>query len=68
MIGCMGESSVSISAAVALTGAINHIDLDSHLNLAPDPCTGAKLQDDIMMPNDLLGHGACIKPEFISSN
>ncbi len=64
MIGCMGESSISISAAAALTGAIDHIDLDSHLNLAPDPCTGATLQEGIMMPNDLPGHGGAIKPEF----
>ena len=30
----------------------------SHLNLDPDPCTGATLVDGIMMPNDLPGHGA----------
>ncbi len=65
MIGCMGESSVSISAAAALTGVIDHIDLDSHLNLAPDPCTGATLEQGIIMPNALPGHGGTIKPEFI---
>jgi len=65
MIGCMGESSVSISAAAALTGAIDHIDLDSHLNLAPDPATGAVLEKGIMMPNQLSGHGGALKPEFL---
>ena len=43
MIGCMGESSISISAGAAITGLIDHIDLDSHLNLAPDPAVGAAL-------------------------
>ena len=60
MIGCMGESSMSISAGAALTGALDHVDLDSHLNLAPDPCTGATLSNGIMMPTDAPGHGAYI--------
>lgn len=60
MIGCMGESSMSISAGAAITGLMDHIDLDSHLNLDPDPCSGAQLIDGIMMPNDLPGHGASI--------
>ena len=64
MIGCMGESSMSISAAAAITGLLDHIDLDSHLNLDPDPCTGAQLVNGIMMPNDLPGHGAAIKPSI----
>ena len=58
MIGCMGESSLSISAGAALTGLLDHVDLDSHLNLAPDPCTGAQLADGVIVPNDLPGHGA----------
>ena len=61
MIGCMGESSMSISAAAAITGLLDHDDLDSHLNLDPDPCTGAQLVNGIMMPNDLPGHGAAVK-------
>jgi len=61
MIGCMGESSMSISAAAALTGIIDHVDLDSHLNLEPDPCNGATLEHGIIMPNDLPGHGTTFK-------
>ena len=57
----MGESSMSISAGAAITGLLDHIDLDSHLNLAPDPCTGAELIDGVVVPNDLPGHGAQIK-------
>lgn len=61
MIGCMGESSMSISAGVAISGIIDYIDLDSQLNLDPDPCSGAQLKNGIMMPNDLFGHGASLK-------
>ncbi len=60
MIGCMSESSLSISAAAALGGALDYIDLDSALNLAPDPCSGARLVDGVMMPSDRPGHGAAI--------
>ena len=60
MIGCMGESSMSISAAAAITGLLDHVDLDSHLNLDPDPCSGAALIDGIITPNDLPGHGATL--------
>lgn len=67
MIGCMGESSVSIAAAAQITGLIDHIDLDSHLNLAPDPATGAEMHDGVILPNDLPGHGASVKPEFIET-
>ena len=58
MIGCMGESSMSISAGASLTGMLDHVDLDSHLNLEPDPCVGAKLIDGVVMPSDSPGHGA----------
>ncbi len=63
MIGCMNESSLSISAAAAVTGAMDYVDLDSQLNLDPDPCTGARLVDGVVTPNELPGHGA----EIISS-
>ncbi len=60
MIGCMGESSMSICAAASISGLVDHIDLDSHLNLAPDPCCGAQLIDGVVVPNDRPGHGATI--------
>jgi L-alanine-DL-glutamate epimerase-like enolase superfamily enzyme len=62
MIGCMGESSVSISAGAALGAAMTHIDLDSHLNLAPDPADGARLENGVVMPLDVPGHGASLRP------
>ena len=43
MIGCMSESSLSIAASASISGIIDHIDLDSHYNLNPDPSTGTKL-------------------------
>lgn len=62
MIGCMGESSISIAAAAAVSGVLDHIDLDSHLNLNPDPCEGAPLKNEITMPLDIPGHGGKFKP------
>ena len=64
MIGCMSESSVSIAAAAALSGAIDHIDLDSHFNLAPDPSSGAPMVDGVTLPPDIPGHGGELKQEF----
>lgn len=61
MIGCMGESSISIAAGAAVSGALDHIDLDSHLNLNPDPCEGAPLVNEITMPMDVPGHGGQFK-------
>ncbi|MET1259451.1 dipeptide epimerase [Flagellimonas sp. DF-77] len=61
MIGCMGETSISIAAGAAVSGALDHIDLDSHLNLNPDPCEGAPLFNEITMPLDVPGHGGQFK-------
>lgn len=64
MIGCMSESSVSIAAAAAVSGMIDHIDLDSHFNLNPDPAEGASMVDGITLPPNVPGHGAYLKPEY----
>lgn len=58
MIGCMGETSVAISAGAALGELFDHIDLDSQLNLNPDPCTGAQMVDGVVTPREIPGHGA----------
>ncbi|HRF59303.1 MAG TPA: dipeptide epimerase [Fimbriimonadaceae bacterium] len=60
MIGCMGESSVAISAGAAIGSAMDHIDLDSQLNLLDDPATGAPLVDGCLVPPDAPGHGAAL--------
>lgn len=57
MIGCMGESSISIAAGIALGGILDYIDLDSHLNLDPDPATGPLLRDGVVQPPEAPGHG-----------
>jgi len=63
MIGCMGESTLSISAGAAIGSLFDAIDLDSHLNLTNDPCTGAVLRDGAIIPTDAPGHGAAFHPD-----
>jgi L-alanine-DL-glutamate epimerase-like enolase superfamily enzyme len=57
MIGCMGESSIAIAAGASLSELFDYIDLDSHLNLDPDPCAGAPISNGIVLPDDVPGHG-----------
>lgn len=57
MIGCMSESSVAIAAAASLGALFDHLDLDSHLNLAPDPAAGAPIADGVVAPLERPGHG-----------
>ncbi len=57
MIGCMGESSVAIAAGASLGALFDYIDLDSHLNLDPDPASGAPFENGITLPADRPGHG-----------
>ena len=58
MIGCMGESSVAISAGASIGALFDHIDLDSHLNLAPDPAQGTQMVNGVVMASGEPGHGA----------
>jgi len=57
MIGCMSETSIAIAAGAALGALFDHIDLDSHLNLDPDPAAGAPVLDGVITPTDHPGHG-----------
>ena len=63
MIGCMSESSVSISAGASITGIIDYVDLDSHYNLSPDPSSGAVMINGVTMTNNGDGHGANLNIE-----
>lgn len=58
MIGCMSESSIGIAAGASVSGEMDHIDLDSHLNLKPDPAHGVDLVNGVVTPRDVAGHGA----------
>ncbi len=60
MIGCMSETSIAIAAGAAIGGLFDHIDLDSHLNLKPDPATGAPIIDGVIVPTENPGHGAAL--------
>lgn len=63
MIGCMSETSVAIAAGASIGALFDHIDLDSHLNLNPDPATGAAIDGNgVIMPTDKPGHGAELTP------
>ena len=58
MIGCMSESSIAIAAGATIGALFDHIDLDSHLNLAPDPASGLDLAEGVVRISDASGHGA----------
>lgn len=60
MIGCMSETSIAIAAGAAIGSLFDHIDLDSHLNMNPDPATGAPIVDGVIVPQDVPGHGASL--------
>ncbi len=61
MIGCMGESAISIAAGASLGALFDYIDLDSHLNLDPDPAEGAPFSDGVTLPADRPGHGGVLR-------
>ncbi len=61
MIGCMGESSISISAGASIGALFDHIDLDSHLNLAPDPAIGGDYTNGVVTPTEAFGHGGSVQ-------
>lgn len=57
MIGCFGESAVSISAAAAIGSLFDYIDLDSHLNLVEQPYSGCAIEAGALVPCDTPGLG-----------
>lgn len=57
MFGCYSDSTLANTAAAHLAAFADHLDLDSHLNLADDPFVGASLQAGCLIPNDLPGLG-----------
>jgi L-Ala-D/L-Glu epimerase len=57
MMGCMSESSLAISASVALSPLADYLDLDSQLNLLPDPFEGLTWSEGRVLPSDEPGLG-----------
>ncbi|MDX2098155.1 MAG: dipeptide epimerase [Leptolyngbyaceae cyanobacterium bins.59] len=57
MVGCYSDSSLANTAAAHLSPLLEHVDLDSHLNLVDDPFHGATLRSGRLLPNSLPGLG-----------
>lgn len=57
MMGCMSESSLAIAASVHLSPFADYLDLDSHLNLLPDPFTGLAWESGRVLPGTKPGLG-----------
>ena len=57
MIGCMSETSLAITAAAHLGPLLDALDLDSHLNLNPDPFVGATYTTGRVVPTEAPGLG-----------
>lgn len=57
MMGCMSESSLAIAASVAISPYADHLDLDSQLNLSPDPFSGLVWSEGRVLPSDAPGLG-----------
>ncbi len=57
MMGCMSESSLAIAASAHLSPFADYLDLDSHLNLLPDPFTGLRWTEGRVLPGDGPGLG-----------
>lgn len=57
MFGCYSDSSIANTAMAQLASYADHLDLDSHLNLANDPFTGATYREGCLMPNCQPGLG-----------
>jgi L-Ala-D/L-Glu epimerase len=62
MIGCMGESSLAISAGAQIAPLVDVVDLDSHLNLVDDPFVGASYVHGRVIPTDAPGLGVEVRP------
>jgi L-Ala-D/L-Glu epimerase len=67
MIGCYSDSCLSNTAAAHLGSLVDHLDLDSHLNLLEDPFLGATIQSGQLVPTSLPGLGISLKPVASSS-
>jgi L-Ala-D/L-Glu epimerase len=63
MIGCMGESSLSIAAGAHLSALVDEVDLDSHFNLVNDPFVGLHYRNGVVTPGEQDGLGISYRPD-----
>ncbi len=63
MLGCMSETSCSISAAFHLASLADWIDLDGNLGVTNDPYKGIETKNGKLINNDIPGIGL-INPEI----
>lgn len=64
MMGCMSETSLAISASAAIGMLCDELDLDSHLNLSPDPWTGLGWREGVVVPSQSPGLGVIPNKDF----
>lgn len=57
MLGCYSQTSLGNSAANQLSALVDHVDLDSHLNLKNDPYIGCRFANGFLHNRDLPGLG-----------
>ncbi len=57
MMGCMSESSLGIAGSAAISSYADELDLDSHLNLHPDPFAGLLYSEGRVLPSNHPGLG-----------
>jgi L-Ala-D/L-Glu epimerase len=57
MFGCYSDSTLMNTALAHLSPLVDHIDLDSHLNLKNDPFLGATMEGGCLIPSDRSGLG-----------
>jgi L-Ala-D/L-Glu epimerase len=60
MFGCYGDSTLANTALAHLSPLVDHLDLDSHLNLKDDPFSGAQWQGGCVTPTHAPGLGVII--------
>jgi L-alanine-DL-glutamate epimerase-like enolase superfamily enzyme len=57
LIGCYGNSALANTGAAQLSGLVDYLDLDSHLNLEDDAFRGAALRAGRLELSDAPGFG-----------
>ena len=65
MLGCMSETSISITAAAHLSPMVQYADLDGNLMIDHDPYKGAEIDDGRLMLPDAPGLGVSERGDHV---